>query len=126
VLKNAISSQTHVDCLIRPSPSVFVQYAHMYPPRQYVLICRMSLIRPYPSNAPIYPFYHLYIRIFPSSPVYPYSRSTHSCTFICTLFVSISRLRAFEDLEFDFVIALARFNSLLIHLTFAISLRLYA
>jgi hypothetical protein len=86
----------------------------------------MSLIRPYPSNAPVYPFYHLYIRMFPLLPVYPYSRFTHSCTFICTLFVSISRLRAFEDLEFDFVIASARFDSPLIHFTFAISLRSYA
>ena len=40
--------------------------------------------------------------------------------------MSISRLRAFEDLKFDFVIAFTRFDLPLIHFTFAISLRLYA
>ena len=52
VLKNAVSSQPHVDCLIRPSPSVFVQYAHMYPPRQYVLITPYVPIRAPPILAP--------------------------------------------------------------------------
>jgi hypothetical protein len=91
----------------------------------------MSLIRLYPSNAPVYLFHHLYIRIFLLQQQYapcvrPYSRSTHSSTSNCNIFVSISRLRAFKDLEFDFVIASAGFDSPLIHLTFAISLRLYA
>jgi len=42
-----------------------------------------------------------------------------------TIFVSTSRLRAFEDFVFDFVIAFARFESPLIHLTSIIFLRLY-
>jgi hypothetical protein len=54
----------------------------------------------------------------------PYPRFTYSFTSNCNMFVSISRLRAFED--FDFVIASAGFDSPLIYLTFAISLRLYA
>jgi hypothetical protein len=91
----------------------------------------MSLIRPYPSNALVYPFYHLYIRIFLLQQQYapyihPYSRSTHSSTSNCNIFVSISRLRAFEDLEFDFVIAFTRFDLPLIHFTSTISLCLYA
>jgi hypothetical protein len=118
VLKNAISSRTHINCLIRPSPSIFVQYAHTYPPRQYVLIRRMPLIRPYPSNAPVYPFHHPHVRMF----VYSYSRSTYSCTFICTLFVSRSSFRALEG--FDFVIESAGFVVPSIHFTWVISLRL--
>ena len=54
----------------------------------------------------------------------PYVRSTYSSTSNCRVFVSINRLRAFVD--FDFVIASAGFESPLIHLTLAISLRLYA
>jgi hypothetical protein len=69
VLRNAVSSRTHVDCLIRPSPSIFVQYAHTYPPRQYVLIRHMPLIRPYPSNAPVCPFHHPHVCIFVCSYV---------------------------------------------------------
>jgi len=56
----------------------------------------------------------------------PYLRFTYSFTSNCNIFVSISRLRAFEDLEFDFVIAFARFDLPLIHFTSTISLRLYA
>ena len=56
--------------------------------------------------------------------VHPYLCSTYSSTSNCSVFISISCLRAFED--FDFVIALAGFNSPLIYLTFAISLCLYA
>jgi hypothetical protein len=56
----------------------------------------------------------------------PYLRFTYSSTFNYNIFVSINRLRAFEDLEFDFVIASIRFDSPLIYFTFTISLRLYA
>jgi hypothetical protein len=52
---------------------------------------------------------------FPLLLVYPYSCFTYSCTFICTLFVSRSSLRALEG--FDFIIKLAGFNMLLIYFT---------
>jgi hypothetical protein len=65
---------------------------------------------------------HLYV--LPTLTICLYPRSTHSSTSNCSVFVSISRLRAFED--FDFVIALAGFDSPLIHLTSAISLCSYA
>jgi len=55
-----------------------------------------------------------------------YLRFTYSFTSNCNVFVSISRLRAFEDLEFDFVIAFIGFYLPLIYFTFTISLRLYA
>ena len=64
---------------------------------------------------------HLYV--LPTLIISLYPHSTYSFTFNYNVFVSISRLRAFED--FDFVIASVGFNSPLIHLTFAISLRLY-
>jgi hypothetical protein len=67
---------------------------------------------------------HLYV--LPTLIICPYPRFTHSSTSNYSIFVSISRLRAFEDFEFDFVIAFARFDLPLIHFTFAISLRLYA
>jgi hypothetical protein len=67
---------------------------------------------------------HLYILL--KLIICPYPRFTYSFTSNCSIFVSISRLRAFEDFVFDFVIAFARFESPLIHLTFIISLRLYA
>jgi hypothetical protein len=56
--------------------------------------------------------------------VHPYSRSTHSSTSSCIVFVSIRRLRAFVG--FNFVIESAGFDSLLIHLTSAISCYSYA
>jgi hypothetical protein len=56
----------------------------------------------------------------------PYPRFTYSFTSNCNVFVSISYLRAFKDLEFDFVIAFIRFDSPLICFTFKFSLRLYA
>ena len=52
----------------------------------------------------------------------PYSRFTHSCTFIYTLFVSRKSLRALEG--FDFVIESAGFEVPLIYFTWAISLLL--
>jgi len=55
---------------------------------------------------------------------YPYSRFTHSCTFIYTLFVSRRSFRASEG--FDFVIKSAGFVVPSIYFTWAISLRLYA
>jgi hypothetical protein len=67
---------------------------------------------------------HLYI--LPTLMICPYPRFTYSSTSSCNVFVSISRLRAFEDFVFDFVIAFARFELPLIHLTSTISLCLYA
>jgi hypothetical protein len=67
---------------------------------------------------------HLYI--FLTLIIYPYLHFTYSSTFNCNVFASISRLRAFEDFVFDFVIAFTRFELPLIYLTFVISLRLYA
>ena len=94
----------HTSCLIRPNPSIILHLPSML----YVCVCLL----------------HLYAPLIPT--ICPYPRSTHSSTSNCNVFVSISCLRAFEDLEFDFVIAFARFDSPLIHFTFAISLRLYA
>jgi hypothetical protein len=70
------------------------------------------------------PLLHLYILLM--LIIYPYLRFTYSFTSNCIIFVSTSRLRAFEDFEFDFVIAFTRFDSPLIHFTFTISLCLYA
>jgi hypothetical protein len=67
---------------------------------------------------------HLYI--LPISTICPYLRFTHSSTFNCNVFVSIRVLRAFVGFDFDFVIASARFDLPLIHLTSATSLRSYA
>ena len=94
----------HTSCLFRPSPSIILHSPNM----PYVYICPL----------------HLYIP--PILIICPYLRFTYSSTSNCSVFVSISRLRAFEDLEFDFVIAFIRFDLPLIHLTSAISLRLYA
>ena len=94
----------HTGCLIRPSPSILLHSPSM----PYVCI---------------YPF-HLYVP--PISTICPYPRSTHSSTSNYIVFVSINYLRAFEDFVFDFVIASAGFELPLIHLTSAISLRLYA
>ena len=55
-----------------------------------------------------------------------YPRFTHSSTFNYIIFVLMKVLKAFVRFDFDFVIASARFNLPLIHLTFAISLHLYA
>jgi hypothetical protein len=66
---------------------------------------------------------HLYVLLM--LIIYPYPRFTYSFTFNCSIFVSTSRLRAFEDFVFDFVIAFVRFELPLIYLTFIISLRLY-
>src|SRR5450756_623724 len=73
-----------------------------------------------PANIPVPPYQYAHS----SLPIYPYSRSTHSSTSNCSVFVSIRYLRAFEG--FDFVIESAGFESPLIHLTSAISRRLYA
>jgi len=73
---------------------------------------------------PIHPIYHVYVLL--TLIICPYPRFTYSSTSNCSIFVSISRLRAFEDFEFDFVIGFARFDSPLIHFTSTISLRLYA
>ena len=94
----------HTSCLIRPNPSIILYSPNM----PYVCVCPLHLYAP------------------PILITCPYPRSTHSSTSNCNVFVSISCLRAFEDLEFDFVIASAGFDSPLIHFTSAISLRLYA
>ena len=73
---------------------------------------------------PIHPIYHVYVLL--TLIICPYPRFTYSFTSNYIVFVSTSRLRAFEDFVFDFVIAFARFELPLIHLTFTISLRLYA
>jgi hypothetical protein len=70
------------------------------------------------------PLLHLYV--FPVLIIYPYPRFTHSSTSNYIIFVSTSRLKAFEDFEFDFVIASTKFDSPLIYFTFTISLHLYA
>jgi hypothetical protein len=67
---------------------------------------------------------HLYVLLM--LIIYPYLHFTYSSTSNYIIFVSTSRLRAFEDFVFDFVIAFARFELPLIHLTFTISLRSYA
>jgi hypothetical protein len=82
------------------------------------LYARIPPIHPYTPICPQYAICVLFL--------IPLSRSTHSSTSNYSVFVSISRLRAFEDLEFDFVIAFAGFDLPLIHFTSAISLRLYA
>jgi len=92
----------HTNCLIRPSPII-------------------SLHSPRMPCACVYPL-HLYVSPIPT--ICPYLRFTHSSTSNCIVFVSINRSRAFEG--FDFVIESARFDCPLIHLTSAISLRLYA
>jgi hypothetical protein len=67
---------------------------------------------------------HLYVLLTLIICLYP--RFTYSFTSSYSIFVSISHLRAFEDFVFDFVIAFARFELPLIHLTSIISLRSYA
>ena len=85
-------------------------------------ICPYMLLLSIPYTIYISPS-HLYV--LPTPIICPYPRSTHSSTSNYNMFVSISRLRAFEDFVFDFVIASARFKSPLIHLTSTISLHSY-
>ena len=94
----------HTSCLIRLNPSIILYLPSML----YVCVCLL----------------HLYAPLILT--ICPYPRFTYSFTSNCNVFVSISCLRAFEDLEFDFVIAFVGFDLPLIYFTFAISLRLYA
>ena len=73
MLKNAISSRTHVDCLIRPSPSVFVQYAHITSMPLCILPASMSLYAVCPLYARI-PLMHLYVYFITRIFVYSYIR----------------------------------------------------
>jgi hypothetical protein len=92
----------HTSCLIWPSPFIFLYLPHM------LYVCVSPL--------------HLYFPLI--LVICPYPRFTYSSTSTYSVFVLMRVLRAFE--AFDFVIASARFDLPLIHLTSAISLRLYA